>query len=114
MNCIILNTELNDKCRYWIDANLNKIINKFNETNCVDINKYLNKNPFDFIPYMLFINKNLELNKSKKNYQVIPLRTNMTPKFIPINTDSFVDLLDSKYLLNKIIYFFNTIIKYIS
>ena len=102
LNGIILNTELNVKYRDWIDENLNKIINKFNETNCVDINEYLNKNPFDFIPYMLFINKNLELNKSKKNYQIIPLRTNMTPKFIPINTDSFVDLLDSKYLLNKI------------
>ena len=47
-------------------------------------------------------NKNLELNNSKKRYQVIPLRTNLTPKFIPINIDSLVDILDSKYLLGNI------------
>lgn len=51
---------------------------------------------------MLFMNKNLELNNSKKKYQIIPLRTNLTPKFIPISIDSLVDILDSKYLLDKI------------
>ena len=51
---------------------------------------------------MLFMNKNLEINESKKKFQIIPLRTNLTPKFIPINTDSFVDILDSQHLLGNI------------
>ena len=51
---------------------------------------------------MLFMNTNLELNNSKKKYQIIPLRTNLTPKFIPISIDSLVDILDSKYLLGNI------------
>src|SRR3990167_8171446 len=51
---------------------------------------------------MLFMNKNLELNNSKKKYQIIPLRTNLTPKFIPININSFVDIIDSEYLLGNI------------
>lgn len=101
-NDIVENTKINVKYQDWIDLNLNKIVNTFNESNCVDMDKYLNDNPYNFIPNMLFINKNLELNKSKKTYQVIPLRTNMTPKFIPINVHSFVDLLDPSYLFNKI------------
>ena len=51
---------------------------------------------------MLFMNISLELNNSKKKYQVIPLRTNLTPKFIPISIDSLVDILDSEYLLGNI------------
>ena len=56
---------------------------------------------------MLFINQNLENNKSKKKYQIIPLRTNLTPKFIPINTHSLVDIIDSKYLNNIKNYYHN-------
>jgi archaellum component FlaC len=48
------------------------------------------------------MNTYLELNGSKKKYQIIPLRTNLTPKFIPISVDSLVDILDSKYLMNNI------------
>jgi len=78
------------------------IINEFNLSCKIDLDKELIKNPYIFIPYMLFMNKNLELNNSKKKYQIIPLRTNLTPKFIPISIDSLVDILDSKYLLGKI------------
>ena len=56
---------------------------------------------------MLFMNKNLELNNSSKKYQIIPLRTNLTSKFISINTNSLVDILDSKYLLGKIKNFYH-------
>ena len=94
--------KINSKYNEWINENKINIINDFNSSNYIDIDKELEKNPYKFIPYMLFMNKNLELNNSSKKYQIIPLRTNLTPKFIPINIDSLVDILDSKYLLGKI------------
>ena len=66
------------------------------------IDKELNKNPYIFIKHMLYIDQELEKFDSRKKYQVIPIRTNFTPKFIPINVHSFVDMLDSKYLLKQI------------
>jgi len=102
-NDIINNTFETDAFYHdWIKENTFLIINEFNKSNCIDLEKELESNPFVFIPYMLFINKNLETNESKKKFQIIPLRTNLTPKFIPINTDSFVDILDSDYLLGNI------------
>lgn len=86
----------------WINENLNLIINDFNLCNKINLNKELEKNPYQFIKHMIYINKNLELNGSKKKYQIIPLRTNLTPKFIHIGIDALVDILDSKYLLNNI------------
>ena len=96
--------EENDLNNYdnWIDENKNLIVNEFNLSNKIDLDKELEKNPYLFIPNMLFMNKNLELNNSKKKYQIIPLRTNLTPKFIPININSFVDIIDSEYLLGNI------------
>ena len=92
----------NDKYYDWINENKNCIMNEFNLSNKIDLNKEIKENPFKFIPYMLYMNTNLELNNSKKKYQIIPLRTNLTPKFIPISVDSLVDILDSEYLLGNI------------
>jgi hypothetical protein len=86
----------------WIKDNKIIIVSEFNKKNYIDLDKELNLRPYDFIPLMLFINRNLEINESKKKYQIIPLRTNLTPKFIPINIHSLVDILDSDYLLGKI------------
>ena len=86
----------------WIDKNKISIINDFNSLGCIDLDKKIDNNPYNFIPSMLFMNKNLESNNSKKKYQIIPLRTNLTPKFIPIGINSLVDILDSKYLFGKI------------
>ena len=99
----ILNNTLNSNSVFytWITENKSLIINKFNENN-IDLEKELNKNPYLFISKMLFMNKNLEINKSKKKYQIIPLRTNLTPKFIPINTHAIVDLIDTKKYFNNI------------
>ena len=91
-----------DKYNDWVNENKNIIINDFNSSNKIDLEKEIKKNPYMFIPFMLFMNTNLELNNSKKKYQIIPLRTNLTPKFIPISIDSLVDILDSKYLLGNI------------
>jgi hypothetical protein len=100
----ITNSKFDSDIKYhdWIKKNKIIIINEFNKLKSIDIDKELEKNPFIFIPNMLFINKNLENNKSKKKYQIIPIRTNMIPKFIPIYSDSLVDLLDSTYLLGEI------------
>ena len=105
----ILNGTYESDIKYhdWIKNNEILIINKFNEFKCVELDKELEKNPYNFIPFMLFINKNLEINNSKKKYQIIPLRTNLTPKFIPIGIDSFVDILNSNYLLGNIKNFYH-------
>ena len=92
---------IDNKYDNWINENKIIIINEFNSSNLIDLDKKINEKPYEFIPYMLYMNKNLELNNSDKKYQIIPLRTNLTPKFIPIGIDSFVDILDSKYLLGK-------------
>ena len=100
----LINEENDDDYIYneWINENLNQIINDFNLSKKIDIDKELEKNPYQFIKYMVYMNTYLELNGSKKKYQIIPIRTNLTPKFIPISVDSLVDILDSKYLLNNI------------
>ena len=105
---IINNTLKSDEIFHiWIKNNISLIINSFNSLNCIDIDSKLSSNPFIFIKNMLFMNKNLELNNSKKHYQIIPLRTNMRPKFIPINTNALVDILDSEYLDNIKNYYHN-------
>jgi len=95
---IITNT-LNTNSNYhsWIEKNKLLIVSEFNKKKYINLENELESKPFSFIPYMLYMNKNSEINNSKKKYQIIPLRTNLTPKFITINIDSLVDLLDSKY-----------------
>ena len=98
---IIINNHFKSNVLYhdWIKTNIFLIINKFNELKCIDLKKKLESKPFIFIPFMFFINKNLETNNSKKKYQIIPLRTNLTPKFIPINIDSLVGYFRLKILI---------------
>jgi len=91
----------------WILSNKNIIINNFNSENFIDIDEKISLTPCIFIENMIYINKNLELNKSKKHYQIIPQRTNLTPKFIPINTHALVDIIDSKKLDNIKNYYHN-------
>ena len=86
----------------WINENSNVILKEFNDKKCINFYNELDKNPYIFIKHMLCIDKRLEGSSSRKKYQVIPIRTNFTPKFIPINVHSFVDMLDSKYLLKNI------------
>ena len=91
----------------WILSNKNIIINDFNSENYIDFDEKLFNNPYIFLENMIYMNKSLELNKSKKHYQIIPLRTNLTPKFIPINTHALVDIIDSKKLDNIKNYYHN-------
>ena len=43
------------------------MINKYNSMNIINLDKEISNNPYIFIPYMLYMNKNLESNNSKKN-----------------------------------------------
>jgi len=99
-NDILNNTRNSDVVFHeWINDNILIIISKFNSEKKINLEKNLKEYPYHFIPYMHFINKNLEQNNSDKKYQIIPLRTNYTPKFIQISSASFIDIIDSKYLL---------------
>jgi len=103
IDCILNGVEYGNKSiNEWIIDNSNTILKEFNKSNCIDLDKELDENPYIFIKHMLHINQELEKSNSRKKYQVIPIRTNFTPKFIPINVHSFVDMLDSKYLLKNI------------
>jgi hypothetical protein len=43
----------------WVNQNQNIMVNEFNSSNIIDLEKEIKKNPF-----MLFMNTNLELNNS--------------------------------------------------
>ena len=63
----------------------------------------IKNHPFNYLPYMIKINREIEeynskltddnKNKLQKLYQILPLRTNITPKYIPIDTTIICDLL---------------------
>jgi len=63
----------------------------------------IKNHPFNYLPFMIKINREIEKfnnnlpieNKKylKKLYQVLPLRTNIIPKYIPIDTTIICDLL---------------------
>ena len=82
----------------WIIENSKIIINEFNKSNRIVLTDKLESTPFLFLNNMLFMNKFLESKQSNKHFQIIPLRTNMTPKFIPICKNSFIDIIDVKYM----------------
>ncbi len=98
----------------WILTNVPLIINNLNSENYIDIDKVLSSTSYLFLRNMLYMNKNLEFNKSKKHYQIIPIRTNLRPKFIPINTHSLIDIIDSKYLDNNKNHYHNNTLNGIS
>ncbi|AYV82100.1 MAG: transposase [Homavirus sp.] len=63
----------------------------------------IRNHPLNYLPYMIKINREIEeynskltdenKNKLKKLYQVLPLRTNIVSKYIPIDTTIICDLL---------------------
>ena len=98
----LLNNTLNSLEKYHMWINLHKISifpKKYNKTYIFDI-KY---NPQNYLSGMIYMCKILEKNKCK-SFQFFPLRSNIIPKFIPIDTKSLVELLvthnKNEYLLN--------------
>ena len=52
-------------------------------------------NPEKYIKHSFFINKKIE-EMGRRPYQVIPMRNNIVPKHIVLNTNAIVDLIDDK------------------
>jgi len=52
-------------------------------------------NPEKYIKHSFFINKKIE-EMGRRPYQVIPMRNNIVPKHIVLNTGAMVDLIDDK------------------
>lgn len=98
----LLENTLNSKKKYhkWINENKNKILP-------IEINKSIHYdivcNPQKYVKYMIYLNSELEKNE-KKQFQFCPLRTNIFPKYCPIDTKSLIEILidtdKNKYLKN--------------
>src|SRR3972149_2687634 len=74
----------------WIESMRKDLIKKTKYTK----NNYmydLKKNPLDYLKPMIFINKQLDL-MGKKLFHPIPLRTNIIPKFISLDTHALIDI----------------------
>jgi len=95
---LINNTLLSDeKYHNWISTNKQLILpEKYEVSYYYD----LHKNPQKYLKYI--IKMNLELEKlKKKQFQVIPLRTEKVIKNIPIDTKSLIELLVKKVKEDK-------------
>ena len=66
-----------------------------------DLETGLEKNPFKFQRYMIYMNLYLE-NQDRKLYQPLPMRTEMTPKYIYLTTTELIDICDGVDGINLI------------
>lgn len=90
----IINNTLNSDPKYhkWINLHRSKILPlNTDKLSYFDINGY----PQQFIPCMIYINKELE-KLNTKLYQVLPLRKSIIPHYVPIDTKSLIELLIDK------------------
>ena len=99
---LINNTKLSElKYHLWIDKHRSNIAPVNTNKIChVDIKA----EPQSFLPCMIYMNIQLEQLEAKL-FQFFPLRTNIIPKYIPIDTKSIVELLvigDTKKYLDDI------------
>lgn len=77
---------------------------------CKNLSDDIDKYPFKYLFYMIKMNREIEkwnsqlttenLNMKHKLYQVLPLRTNIIPKYIPIDTTIILDILADKGISN--------------
>lgn len=81
--------ESNKKYHKWIKEIKDKVLPKdFIKSYHYDVIC----NPQKYLKYMIYINLELE-KKEKKQFQFCPLRTNIYPKFVPIDTKSLIEIL---------------------
>ena len=87
---LIENTlECDKKYHKWLKINRSKILPSKYDTSYY---KDISKNPQKYIPYMIAINKMLE-DKSLKQFQFCPLRTDITAKYMPLDTKAMIELM---------------------
>lgn len=88
----LFNNTLNSKCKYhdWINAHRPNIF--FADIDKAGIFDYdLEHNPQKYLKPMIYMCIQLE-KKNCKSFQFFPLRTDIVPKYIPIDTASIIDL----------------------
>ena len=76
------------KYHKWLIKNRNNILPQLNKK---EYYRDINSNPQKYIPYMIFMNIKLE-KIEKKMFQFFPLRTEIKPHYIPIDTKSLIEL----------------------
>jgi hypothetical protein len=80
----------------WLNENRHLLVPILLNDN---INFHLKTKTYDFIPYSIYINKEIE-NLGAKPYQIVPQRNNNVPKHIQFDHAGIVDLLGYN-LINK-------------
>lgn len=86
----LINNTLNSDQKYhqWINEKRRELLpENYNRSYYYDING----SPQKYLKYMFNINKELEKLEGKQ-IQFFPLRTNIYPKYIPLDTKALIDL----------------------
>lgn len=84
--------ESDNQYHQWIDKYQLKILpNKCNHSYQIDVNI----NPQKYLPYMFFMNIELE-NMGSKMFQVLPLKTSTIASYIPFDTKSLIEIFIEK------------------
>jgi hypothetical protein len=79
-----------EKYHKWIDKT-QKLIFPKKENYKLSVQDDINLNPFKYTKYMLIINKELQKN-GKKQFQSIPVRTQINDKYVQIDTKAVEDI----------------------
>ncbi len=78
------------KYHQWITTNRPKLLPVIDNKQLHEA--YIKQYPYKYLPYMLHMNKFLEMN-NLKTFQPIPLRTEFRNKYITLNTNAVLDIL---------------------
>ena len=88
----------NKKYHEWINKHRNNILPK-EYTDSYDFD--VKNNPHKYIKYMIYMCLELE-RLEVKSFQFFPLRTNISPKYIPLDTKSLIELLVDKEKIKEL------------
>ena len=85
----------------WFNDNRNHIIPYYNTLKPKTSYYYdLQVNPMKYLKYSMYMGSKLEM-QNNKTFQCLPLRTNLVPKYIPIDTKTLVELASKQDKLKK-------------
>ena len=88
----------NQKYHEWINKHRNNILPKeYTDSYEFDVKN----NPHKYIKYMIYMCLELE-RLEVKSFQFFPLRTNISPKYIPLDTKSLIELLVDKEKIKEL------------
>ena len=88
----------NQKYHDWINKHRNNILPKeYTDSYEFDVKN----NPHKYIKYMIYMCLELE-RLEVKSFQFFPLRTNISPKYIPLDTKSIIEILVDKEKIKEL------------